>query len=534
MTSSYTAKSPSPKIAHQSSYTPIPFIVESPNVHYTDDEIISDYHYETTRVEKKADRMVLRPVKSDIVFKTSRKVPKLGMMMIGWGGNNGTTLTAGLIANKLGLTWNTRTGEKSANFYGSVTQCGVVRLGATAEGEEINVPIKELLPMVDPRELAVSGWDISAMDMANALRRAQVLDYDLQKQVMPHMAGMVPLPSIYIPDYIASNQLDRADNVLKGTKQEMMEVIRKNIRDFKAANHLDKVVVLWTATTERYSELRKGLNDTADNLLAAIAKNEAEIAPSTLFACATILEGCCYINGSPQNTLVPGVHQLAARQGVYIAGDDFKTGQTKIKSVLADYLVGAGLKVTSIVSYNHLGNNDGRNLSSPAQFRSKEISKRGVVDDVVDANHVLYEPGEHPDHVIVIKYVPAVGDSKRALDEYTSEIFLGGLNTIAMHNTCEDSLLAGPVMMDLVLIMELMTRIHYKAAGMAKFESFDPVCSILSYLLKAPEVPEGTPVVNALFRQRECLENIFRACIGLAPTNNMLLEYKARKMELKP
>jgi myo-inositol-1-phosphate synthase len=125
------------------------------------------------------------------------------------------------------------------------------------------------------------------------------------------------------------------------------------------------VIVLWTANTDRYSELHDGLNDTADNLLRSIQENASEISPSTLFAVASILEGVTYINGSPQNTFVPGVIELAETHKVLIAGDDFKTGQTKIKTVLCDFLVNSGLKLSSVVSYNHLGNNDGKNLSAP-------------------------------------------------------------------------------------------------------------------------------------------------------------------------
>merc|ERR1711959_759665 len=152
------------------------------------------------------------------------------------------------------------------------------------------------------------------------------------------------------------------------------------------------------------------------------------------------------INGSPQNTFVPGVIELAERENVMIGGDDFKSGQTKMKSVMVDFLVSAGIKPTSIVSYNHLGNNDGKNLSAPSQFRSKEISKASVVDDMVASNSLLYKPlakkeadsedgfvkgssVEHPDHCIVIKYLPAAGDDKKALDDYTSEIGMGGRNT---------------------------------------------------------------------------------------------------------
>uniref|UniRef100_A0A7S3GDE9 inositol-3-phosphate synthase n=2 Tax=Palpitomonas bilix TaxID=652834 RepID=A0A7S3GDE9_9EUKA len=407
---------------------------------------------------------------------------------------------------------------------GSVTQCSTLRLGRNKSGKDVWVPFNKILPMVNPNDLVLGGWDISSFSLDKAMERAAVLDYDIQRKVAPFMEGMVPMPAIYDQDFIAANQADRADNVIKGTKQEQMEQIRKDIRAFKSSNNVDKVIVLWSANTERFSELRDGLNDTADNVLAAVERNESENAPSTLYAIASILEGSTFINGSPQNTLVPGVVELAQKHKVYIGGDDFKTGQTKLKSVLVDFLVSAGIKPVSIVSYNHLGNNDGKNLSAPQQFRSKEISKSTVVDDMVEANKILYPDGKGPDHCIVIKYVPHVGDSKRAMDEYTSRIFMGGHNTIAIHNTCEDSLLATPLMVDLIVIAEMAERITWKTKEMESFERFHSVLSLMSYMLKAPMVPQGTPVVNALARQRANMENIFRACVGLPPENQMRLE----------
>lgn len=145
---------------------------------------------------------------------------------------------------------------------------------------------------------------------------------------------------------------------------------------------------------------------------------------------------------------------------------------------------------------------------------------------MVNSNNILYKPGEKPDHCVVIKYVPYVGDSKRAMDEYTSEIMCGGTNTIVVHNTCEDSLLATPIILDLVVLAELCTRIQVKRAEDDNYTNFHPVLSVLSYLCKSPLVPSGTPVVNALFKQRACIENLLRACVGLAPDSNMLLEYK--------
>ena len=297
-----------------------------------------------------------------------------------------------------------------------------------------------------------------------------------------------------------------------------MEEIQQNIRDFKASSGVDKIVVLWTANTERYSDVVEGINDTAENFLGSIDKDEAEVAPSSIFAAACIHEGesrdiakirsrqvlcrwcrhqmttqaygvcvrsralgsplgcicsahlslcgagtqcscyqhirrqrlddctatpifdctgacsisdenlssrwCClnatkkplvradgsvlagvpFINGAPQNTFVPGLLEFAIQRKVMIGGDDFKSGQTKMKSVLVDFLVGAGIKPTSIVSYNHLGNNDGMNLSAPQTFRSKEISKSNVVDDMVASNSILYAPGRPPHRALRVSY----------------------------------------------------------------------------------------------------------------------------------
>uniref|UniRef100_M4BD01 inositol-3-phosphate synthase n=1 Tax=Hyaloperonospora arabidopsidis (strain Emoy2) TaxID=559515 RepID=M4BD01_HYAAE len=499
-----------------------PFTVNSKNVVYTDDEITSQYTYTTTRVEG----TVVTPLEEKYTLKTQRRVPRLGVMIVGLGGNNGSTLVASVLANKHQLTWTTKEGVQTPNYFGSVTQASTIRLGTTAQGEGVYIPFHNLLPMVSPNELVLGGWDISSLNLADAMQRAQVLDFDLQRQLVPYLEKMSPLPSIYYPDFIAANQADRADNILSGSKQDHLDAVRQHIRDFKQSHKLDKVIVLWSANTERFSDIVDGVNDTSEHLLAAIQANEAEVSPSTIFAVASILEGCSYINGSPQNTFVPGVLDLAEEKKVFVGGDDFKSGQTKIKSVLVDFLVSAGIKPTSIVSYNHLGNNDGKNLSAPQQFRSKEISKSNVVDDMVASNRLLYKENEHPDHVVVIKYVPYVGDSKRALDEYTSKIFMNGTNTISMHNTCEDSLLASPLILDLVLICELAERITLKKEGVSDFEHLHSVLSLLSYMLKAPLVPRGTPVVNALFAQRECMINLFRACVGLAPENHMMLENK--------
>ncbi|XP_053438307.1 inositol-3-phosphate synthase 1 isoform X1 [Nycticebus coucang] len=537
------------------------FLVESPDVVYSPEAIEAKYEYRTTRVSREGGVLKVHPTSTRFTFRTARQVPRLGVMLVGWGGNNGSTLTAAVLANRLRLSWPTRTGLKEANYYGSLTQAGTVSLGLDAEGQEAFVPFNALLPMVAPNDLVFDGWDISSLNLAEAMRRAKVLDWGLQEQLWPHMKGLRPRPSIYIPEFIAANQSARADNLIPGTRAQQLEQIRRDIRDFRSSAGLDKVIVLWTANTERFCEVVTGLNDTAENLLRTIQLG-LEVSPSTLFAVASILEGCAFLNGSPQNTLVPGALELARQRHVFVGGDDFKSGQTKVKSVLVDFLISSGLKVCglvlkredldpqhlvcmpqdlkplrchlysqtmSIVSYNHLGNNDGQNLSAPPQFRSKEVSKSNVVDDMVQSNPVLYAPGEEPDHCVVIKYVPYVGDSKRALDEYTSELMLGGTNTLVLHNTCEDSLLATPIMLDLVLLTELCQRVTFYTDEDPEPQSFHSVLSLLSFLFKAPLVPPGSPVVNALFRQRSCIENILRACVGLPPQNHMLLEYKMER-----
>ncbi|XP_062378284.1 inositol-3-phosphate synthase 1-A-like [Sardina pilchardus] len=505
--------------------------IKSPNVRYTERYIEALYSYHTTSVSRDGDTYTVTPSTTQFTFHTERAVPKLGVMLVGWGGNNGTTVTAAVIANKMGMRWRTKTGMKCANYFGSLLQASTVCLGSGPEGE-VNIPFRDLLPMVHPNDIIFDGWDISSLDLGQAMERAEVLDWDLQEQLRPHMSQLKPRASIYIPEFIAANQSHRADNLIQGTKAEQVAQLRRDIRDFKQKSGVDKVIVLWTANTERFCDVATGINDTAENLLATIQKG-GEVSPSTLFAVASIQEGCAYINGSPQNTFVPGVVELAIQKGVFIGGDDFKSGQTKIKSVLVDFLVSAGIKPMSIVSYNHLGNNDGMNLSAPQQFRSKEISKSNVVDDMVQSNPVLYSPGEKPDHCVVIKYVPYVGDSKRAMDEYVSEIMMGGTNTIAIHNTCEDSLLASPIILDLVILTDLCQRITFCTESDPSFQTFHSVLSLLSFLCKAPLVPQGAPVVNAYFRQRACIENVMRACLGLPPQSHMQLEHKMQRTLLE-
>ena len=504
------------------------FTVNSPNVSCEGTVMTTKYEYSTQVVTNENNTIKITPVTKKYEFKTETKVPKVGVMFVGLGGNNGTTATVGVLANKKKLQWETKRGEVKANYHGSLTQCSTTWLGQDDKGNTYVAPFKALLPMVNPDDLVISGWDISKLNMYEATKRAKVLEPTMYNQLKDELEKMVPLPAIFDLGFVAPNQENRADNVIKGTKQEQMDEVRKQMREYKEKNALDTVVVFWTANTERYCEI-KDFHKTADGLLQAIKNNESEISPSTLYAVAAILEKIPYANGSPQNTFVPGLIELAEREKAIIMGDDMKTGQTKFKSVMADFLISSGLKMTAVASYNHLGNNDGLNLDFDKCFRSKEISKASVIDDLVGYNPVLYPNNEHPDHIVVIKYIPSVGDSKRALDEYDSDIFCGGTNIISVHNTCEDSLLAAPLMLDIVILMELFTRVWVKDEKMTEFEHFAPIHSVLSFLFKAPRTPNDSPVINSLFQQRACLENVLRATRGLQPLNHMHLDWKLPK-----
>ncbi|KAM9933511.1 hypothetical protein OXX80_006872 [Metschnikowia pulcherrima] len=502
-----------------------------------DNALHTKFTYESAIVEKSASGFSVTPTATDYEFKVDLKTPKTGLLLVGLGGNNGTTLVGAILANKNKLSFENKEGTVEANYYGSVTQSSTIKLGVDAHGNDVYAPFNSILPFVHPNDLVVGGWDISNMPLDKAMKRAKVLDVDLQRQLSGDMAKITPLPSVYYPDFIAINQKDRADNIFNvdadgkpstGRKWDDVERIRADIKKFKQENGLDKVIVLWTANTERYSDIIPGVNDTSENLIKAVKTNHPEVSPSTVFAVACILDQVPYINGSPQNTFVPGAIELAEKHKSFIGGDDFKSGQTKIKSVLAQFLVDAGIKPISIASYNHLGNNDGYNLSSPKQFRSKEISKQSVVDDMIESNEILYneKSGDKVDHCIVIKYLPAVGDSKVAMDEYYSELMLGGHNKISIHNVCEDSLLATPLIIDLVVMTEFFQRVSYRKAGTEEYENFYSVLTLLSYWLKAPLSKPGFKPINGLNKQRLAIENLLRLLVGMPINNELRFEEK--------
>jgi myo-inositol-1-phosphate synthase len=490
-----------------------PFVVEA-----NSDSRITRHVQNKPIVFKRENKIEIevKPAESFLIKTDLQKPKKLGLMLVGWGGNNGSTLTASLLAHRHELSWESRRGVHHPNFLGSLIMASCAHVGATPQGEDVHLPLFQLAPFIHPNDIVISGWDINDMNLYDAMDRSQVLEPGLKAALKPHMKNMVPLPSYYDPSFIASNQSDRANNLISGSKSEVIEKIRKDIANFKKS--VDKVVVLWTANTERYTKIDPKVHLKSKDLLKAIEEDHSEISPSSIFAIASILEGCLFINGSPQNTFIPAVVEFAQEHGIPIAGDDFKSGQTKFKSVLVDFLVSSGIKPLSIVSYNHLGNNDGKNLNEAAQFKSKEISKSSVCDDIFASNPVMfpYKQGrDEVDHTIIIEYIPAVGDSKRAMDEYECEIFMGGRQTFSIHNVCEDSLLAAPLMLDLVLLGELLTRVQVQKEGGESWSSLGPCLSLMSFMLKAPLVPKHAPVINALNKQRRAIESLLKTISGL-------------------
>ena len=444
----------------------------------------------------------------------------IGVLLVGWGGNNGTTFTAGILASQLGVKWNTKEGEQDVKWFGSISQMGSVHIGYDDKQIPHSKLFKDMIKMVDIKNICIGGWDICKDNLYKSTVKNQVIDYNLQQELKSVMEHKNPFPGIYYPDFIATNQIVRAVNIINTpftSKFDDLNAIINDINTFKQIYDIKKVIVVWTASTERFTT---GKWENKEELLDAIKRSDSEISPSIIYAAASIMTGSIFLNGSPQNTLCPSVIDLATSYNAFVGGEDFKTGQTKFKSVLADFLASSGIKPLSIVSYNHLGNNDGKNLSEEPQFKSKEITKKNVIDDIIEDNPSLFN-GDKPDHCVVIKYVPAVGDSKRAMDEYYSHLFLNGKQTIAIHNTCEDSLLAAPIILDIILFAELFTRVTIKKDG--KITPFSSILSLLSFFFKAPIVKDNEPLINAFFKQRYSLENFFRVATGLPPLDHLNL-----------
>ncbi|SOV76762.1 inositol-3-phosphate synthase [Plasmodium reichenowi] len=563
--------------------------------------IYSNYEHVETQVERDSKGMVVckkyKNTYEILVEKVKEK--RLGVLLVGIGGNNATTMLGGVCANAKDLTYMNKCDLKRSNYLGSVFLSSNIRLGYNEKDKEhAYAPIYKLIDIYNPENIVYGGWDINNMNLKDCLVRNKVFDNEVIEKIKDDL-DYVPLKSVYFKgNFIAGNQQRRVNNILYGkNKLEILEQVREQIRNFKKQNNLNELIVLWSGNTEKNIPHIPGVNDTFLNILHACKKNHESVSPSVIYALAAILENSPFINSSPQNTLVSAVVQLAQQKGIFIIGNDLKTGQTKIKNFLLDFYFGTGLKPKSIVSYNHLGNNDGKNLSSDLQFYSKKVSKSNLICDYVRANENLYVDDEKDTNVlvkksleycegdslnekgkvsadieddctyveslekqkvnseIVIKYVPYVGDDKKAIDEYISEIFMNGKNTIVLYNICQDSMLASPILIDLILLVELSQRVFFKPSQEKKtnedehllneniqiedyklshtilkpkyssFKNLDSVLFLSSLFCKSPFNSSVYKTRHSFFSQLESLWNFVRIISGLPIDAHIDLPY---------
>ena len=402
---------------------------------------------------------------------TPRTHGSLGILVVGLGGANGVTMLAGILANRRKLQWRGPHGEPmSANYNGCITQLkerGVY--GGVGFADKI---------LTDANMAAVGGWDIRPAKLGDALLDAQILDYDLVRQVQDDMNRVKVFKGYYDERFIGSSQHKTATHTMKtgGSCSEALDAIRADIRYFKWRNGVvGHTTVIWSASVEPNCEfVFNGYVETANDLLACIAMTEEErggpLSPSLLYATASILEGCSFVNGGSQNTLCGGLEELArAKLGVYCLGTDFKAGQTKFKTAAVEYIRTMGLTPKVIASSNHLGNNDMRNLASADKAR---LAKLRVKHDIFAA----WE--EDIDHKVSVMFCPMINDEKRDFVEYTSLGFLGQTHTMVTYTRASDSVLCVPLMIDAAVFCDFFAHRSWP---------YESVSKALAYLFKVPE-----------------------------------------------
>jgi myo-inositol-1-phosphate synthase len=402
-------------------------------------------------------------------------------------------MLAGILANRNNIKWHGPRGEGplDSNYYGCITQLN-------QRGVHGGVGYKDKVPgLADASMAAVGGWDIRPDKLGDALLDAQVLDYDLVKQVREEMNNKYSVfKGYYDPRFIGTSQHATATHVLSQEEvpdaSEALKCIRADIRYFKWKNGVvGHTTVIWSASVEPNSEVVIGL-DTDKDLLRSIEMSDEErggpLPPSLIYATAAIMEGCSFVNGGSQNTLCGGLADLARQQlGVYCLGTDFKAGQTKFKTAAVEYLRTMGLKPKVIASSNHLGNNDMHNLAT-----GKKAS-----DAKLRVKHSIFAPWEEDiDHKVSIMYTPYINDEKRDFVEYTSLGFMSQHHTMVTYTRASDSVLCVPLMVDAAVWCDYFSR---------KSWQYENVAKALAYLFK---VPEGAAkgVDPGFFRQMQELE----------------------------
>jgi myo-inositol-1-phosphate synthase len=420
---------------------------------------------------------------------------KLGIMLVGLGAVS-TTFIAGVEMIRKG----------AAKPIGSQAWMGTARIGKRTEKKFIK--LNELVPLAGPDDLAFAAWDIFPDNAYEASLKAGVLKNEDLSQVKEELSAIKPIPGAFDQTFV--KMLD-GTHVKEGTRRQLAEALRKDIQEFKKT--VDRVVVLWAASTEVYREPGEALAS-VEAFESALDEDDKTIAPSQLYAYAALKEGVPFANGAPNLTVDnDAMVELAKTNSVPICGKDFKTGQTLMKTIIAPGLKNRLLGVKGWFSTNILGNRDGEVLDDPESFKSKEVSKAGVLD-------TIFQTDTYPDlyselyHKIRINYYPPRGDSKEGWDNIDIFGWLGYPMQIKINFLCRDSILAAPIVLDLALFLDLAQR-----AGMNGIQEW------LSFFFKSPQTGKGLYAEHDLHIQKTKFKNTLRAMAGEELITHLGLDY---------
>jgi len=423
---------------------------------------------------------------------------RLGVLLVGLGAVS-TTFIAGVHAVRKGL----------ASPIGSLTQMGTVRLGKRTDG---NSPlIKDFVPLASLDNLVFGGWDIFEDDCYTAACTAGVIESSLLEAVRSELESIRPWPAVFDQRYVKRLS---GPNVKQGSnKRELAEQVIADIRDFKQKNNLDRLVLIWCGSTEVFMK-EAPVHQSLKSFEEGLEQSDPAISSSMIYAYAAIKEGVPYANAAPNlSSDIPALTQLATETGVPLAGKDLKTGQTLIKTIVAPGLKARLLGVSGWFSTNILGNRDGEVLDDPESFKTKEESKKSVLEYILQPD--LY-PTLYTDlhHVVRINYYPPRGDNKEGWDNIDLVGWLGSPMQLKINFLCRDSILAAPIVLDLVLFLDLAKR-----AGLSGIQEW------LSFYFKSPIHAKGLYPEHDLFIQLMKLKNTLRHLRGEELITHLGLEY---------
>jgi myo-inositol-1-phosphate synthase len=423
---------------------------------------------------------------------------KLGILIPGMGAV-ATTFIAGVEAVKGGL----------GHPIGSLTQLSTIRLGKRTDN---NTPkIKDFVPLTPLECLTFGTWDIFEDNAYEAAVNAKVLEPALLEQLKEPLSAIKPMKAVFDRSYI--KRIDGPNVKSAPTKMELAEALMQDIRDFKRNNNCSRLVMIWCGSTEVFHK-SAAVHETTESFEEGLRKNDPDIAPSQIYAYAALKLGVPYANGAPNLTTdTPALLELARRNDVPVCGKDFKTGQTFMKTLLAPGFKARMLGMNGWFSTNILGNRDGEVLEDPGSFKSKEETKLSVLEQILQPK--LY-PELYKDlyHAVRINYYPPRGDSKEGWDNIDIFGWLGYPMQIKIDFLCRDSILAAPLVLDLVLFLDLAQR-----AGMKGIQEW------LSFYFKAPMTAVGLYPEHDIFIQLMKLKNTLRWMQGEDLITHLGLEY---------